>query len=59
MQLHPGDVAQHFEDQAAHHADHETPCFVVDSQPELGDYAHTEEDCQRDIAAEVDAVGEG
>lgn len=31
VQHHPRDVAQDFQDQAHDHADHEAPCFVVDS----------------------------
>jgi len=59
VQHHSGDVAEDFEHEAADHADHETPCPVVNAQAQMRDQQSGEKDCEEEVGAVSWSVEEG
>jgi hypothetical protein len=49
VQHYPSHIADDFEEKAAHHADHETPCFVLDTKTELRYEEDAEDGCVNGI----------
>lgn len=59
VELDASDVAEDFEHKAEEHSDHETPCFVENTQTQVRYYQDGEEDDEEEIGAVGGEVEEG